>query len=500
MLLCTYSQNNLPPQKIYQNLFEDVQMSGLFESGFIFANAEPKRNPKAIVTDYNNALNNPNLRFSMQLFLKENFLLPKPVVMQGFHKSVTPQSLEKEWPKLFKMSAKTSFGNSIIPLPFPYVIPGGYLQQMQYEDAYFLMVGLLESGNKTMVENMVTNFSQLITKFNFIPKGNRSYFLTRSQLPYFSLMLDLLAEYKGNKIYALYQGSLQKEYDFWMHNNQVVEMPDGSKLNRYYAQSDFAMDEDYARNMKWGEKIKDPQKMANFFRDLSNANASGWYMSSRWMDSREVASIHTSSILPVDLNCFIYYLEATLSKAYKERGDLIRMNYYSQLAEKRKQAIQKYFYNKEEQWYCDYDLLRKQTSSKKTLAGLTPMYFELVSPNMAKELSQVLIRDFLKSGGLQSTLEKSGFRFDAPIGFASQQYIAVQSLLNYQMKAEAGMVAKRWIENNSKQLEKTGKLFGYYSVTDATEIPDIPGVFKEDGYGVTLAILIKMLSDFTHIN
>ncbi len=490
-------QNTFPPQKIYGELFEDVQLSGLLPTSAAFANAEAKRNPKSIVADYLKTINNPNIRFSLKLFLEENFTLPVPVVMNGFDGPVSVESLSKEWPKLFKMSTGTSAKSSGIALPFPYVIPGGYLGQMQYEDAYFLMLGLLESGNTTMVENMVSNFSYLITQFGFIPKGNRTYFLSRSQLPYFSLMLDLLAEYQGNKVYALYQSSLQKEYDYWMDSsrNHLVEMPDGTKLNRFFDQSDLPMDEDYANNLKWTSGIRDQKKASAVYRNLRSADGSGWYLSSRWIDGREPANIRTGSIVPVDLNSFILHLEETLSKAYKERGDLVRMRYYSQLAEKRKQAIQKYFFNKEAHWYCDYDLDRKQASAKKTLAGLAPMFFELPSKNTAKQILEVLMRDFLRPGGLQATMENSGFLYDAPNGFASHQYLAIESLKIYDFTEESETVATRWINNNVRQLEKTGKLFGYYPVSEAGESGK-SSAFNEDGYGVTLGVLIRLLKDY----
>lgn len=494
ILINSHAQTINPPQKIYGRLFDDVQTSGILQSGYIFANAEPKRNVKAIVSDYEKTINNPNIRFSLKYFLDENFILPEPVIMNGFSGPINTETLSSEWSRLFKVAGKQKPGSSLITMPLPYVIPGGYLQQLQYEDAYFLMLGLLETGNTTMVENMINDISYLITQYGFVPKGNRSYLLSRSQLPYFSLMLDLIAQYQGNKVYALFQSSLQKEYDYWMSPVRTVEMPDGSKLNRFYDSVSLPMDEDYDNNLNWANAIKDAKNLPAFYRNLRAADEAGWYLSSRWMVNNEVSSIQTASMLPVDLNCFIYHLEATLAKAYKERGDLIRMNYYNQLAEKRKTTIQKYFYNKDLLWYCDYDLQKKSVSSKKTIAGFTPLFFQLSSNSVAKEVSSVFTKEFLKEGGVQATMDKTGFLFDAPRVFAHHQYLAFRSLQNYELKESAENIRQRWTSHVIEELKKTGKLFGYYS-SSGSETTEIPGTFRENGYGVTLSVLIKLLKD-----
>ena len=78
------------------------------------------------------------------------------------------------------------------------------------------MLGLKESREVEMMENMVKNFAYLINTYSHIPNGNRSYYLSRSQPPFFSLMIELLASVKGNKVYKTYLPAMQKEYDYWM--------------------------------------------------------------------------------------------------------------------------------------------------------------------------------------------------------------------------------------------------------------------------------------------
>lgn len=84
------------------------------------------------------------------------------------------------------------------------------------------MLGLQADGQVEMIQNMVDNFAYLIKKFGFIPNGNRTYYLSRSQPPFFSKMVDVLAEIKGEEIYTKYLPAMQAEYDFWMKGKKLL--------------------------------------------------------------------------------------------------------------------------------------------------------------------------------------------------------------------------------------------------------------------------------------
>ncbi len=111
------------------------------------------------------------------------------------------------------------------------------------------MLGLQVSKRSDLIQNMVDNFSYLINTVGYIPNGNRTYFLGRSQPPFFSLMVGLLKEENTKKgaedVLISYLPVLEKEHQFWMkgaglltasHTTQerVVRMADGSILNRYW--------------------------------------------------------------------------------------------------------------------------------------------------------------------------------------------------------------------------------------------------------------------------
>ncbi len=71
---------------------------------------------------------------------------------------------------------------------------------------------------------MVKNFAYLIDTYGHIPNGNRSYYIGRSQPPFFAAMVQLLASIKGDNMYVnLSCLLLEKEYQVWMDGASKIE-------------------------------------------------------------------------------------------------------------------------------------------------------------------------------------------------------------------------------------------------------------------------------------
>src|SRR5947209_6192184 len=133
---------------------------------------------------------------------------------------------------------------------------------------------------------MFRNFAHLIDTYGHMPNGNRTYYLSRSQPPVLSLMIDLLAEVKGKDVYKQYYQALEKEYLYWMdefkNTRHIIKMPDGSTLNRYYDQAGVPRAEMYAEDVSTASKVHD-EKRTGLYRNLRSAAESGWDFSSRWL-------------------------------------------------------------------------------------------------------------------------------------------------------------------------------------------------------------------------
>jgi len=486
------------PDELYGDLFTQIQLQKVFADGKTFVDCTPKRKVADIMYDYG-MMKGSN--FDLKKFVNDNFNLPAtPAYTYTSNKQEDlPTHIKNLWAVLKRNPDKTIEGSSLLPLPYPYIVPGGRFREIYYWDSYFTMLGLRESNEWEMIGNMIDNFAYLIDTYGHVPNGNRTYYLSRSQPPYFAMMINLLAEKQGLTIYAKYQKELQKEYDYWTDKTaptkHVVTMPDGSLLTRFYdidnkpRQESFREDYNIAESVSKGDTVL----FSQICKELRSGAESGWDFSSRWFaDDTNINSIQTTSIVPVDLNGLIYNLELTLAKAYKQIGNNTLANKYNIAGEKRKAAINKYCFNTKENWYYDYNLSTKTLSNEKTIAGISPLFFNIAPKGKAAAMANVLKSDFLKSGGVVTTLKNSGQQWDAPNGWAPLQWVSIKGLENYGQIKMAKDIASRWVALNEKVYKNTGKMMEKYNVENAS-LDAGGGEYKsQDGFGWTNGVYLAM--------
>lgn len=482
------------------NLFDDVQMKQVFEDGKTFVDCVPKISTSAILTRYNNEKDHPD--FNLKEFVLSCFEMPH-VFASDFHADnidSAAQHIQHLWPVLTRQPDEKN--GSLIPLPHPYVVPGGRFGEIYYWDSYFTMLGLKISGLNELVENMVDNFSYLIQSVGYIPNGNRTYFLGRSQPPFYSFMIQLLGSIKGKIILPGYLPALEAEYLFWMKGDKdlnenssailrVVKMQDGELLNRYWDEHDNARPESYREDVELATHSSQPA--SQLFRHLRAGAESGWDYSSRWFkDQSSFSTIHTTSIIPVDLNSLLYQLEITLAEAHSLAGNEFKSAEYKAIAEKRKIAVHKYCWNAAESFYVDYDWEAQQQKQSLTLAGIVPLFCNLATNEQADKIAIILQQQFLKPGGLVTTLKVTGQQWDAPNGWAPLQWMAVSGLKNYGLQQLATEVAQRWLALNDKVYAATGKMMEKYNVEDLTKEAGGGEYSSQDGFGWTNGVYLAM--------
>ena len=72
------------------------------------------------------------------------------------------------------------------------------------------------------------------------------------------------------------------------------------------------------------------------FTNIKAACETGWDFSSRWMtDPKDLATMKTIEILPIDLNSLMYNIEKYLSELYLLNGDTDNATLYLEKAESR---------------------------------------------------------------------------------------------------------------------------------------------------------------------
>lgn len=493
------AQTIKPPDELYGRLFRAVQLSGIFADNKTFVDCVPTMHPDTINLHYEAARQQPG--FDLAAFVKESFILPdsgmQATAVNGQERSVTAH-IQHLWNVLLRDPGTAAPYSSLLPLPYPYIVPGGRFREIYYWDSYFTMLGLEESGRILVIENMIRNFAFLITRYGHIPNGNRNYFLSRSQPPFFALMLDILAKHKGDSIYVSYLAEMEKEYDYWMDRSaptkHVVKMPDGSSLNRYYDQDDIPRQEAYKEDVAVAAI---PSATKGIYRELRSAAESGWDFSSRWFrNGKDLHTIRVTAMAPVDLNCLLYHLEKTLARAQRLAGDQRKSARYEQLAAKRKRSIEQYCWSAKAGWYVDYDLLLRRPSTSLTLAGMYPFFLHVAAKSRIAPVQQKVSALFLKAGGVVTTLKATGQQWDYPNGWAPLQWVTIAGLDNYGAKTLARKVAERWVRLNVQVYRNTGKLMEKYNVTDLSLTAGGGEYPTQDGFGWTNGVLLRLMTQY----
>lgn len=505
ILILFLSQENLTaqidPVDQYGKLFQEVQLSSIFEDSKTFPDCIPLHHPDTIIKRYK--VEKAKDGFVLKEFVLRNFQLP-PLLSSDFITDTSKtikHHIERLWPVLTR-DPDTITNSSLIPLPFPYMVPGGRFREIYYWDSYFTMLGLQASCKKEMIQNMVDNFSYLISKYGFIPNGNRTYYLSRSQPPFFSLMVKLLSDVEGKNSIVKYLPSLEKEYLFWTYGKdslneknrtlkRVVWLDQKTILNRYWDDLSTARPESYKEDILTAlSSQKDSDKV---FRNIRAACESGWDFSSRWLaDGKNLSSIHTTEIIPVDLNALIYHLETILAQGYSLKGDQEKSKHYSKLAERRKKAIKKYCWDKSKKIYTDYDFIANKPTGSVSLATSFPLFFNIANKKEAKFIKEKIMDSLFFDGGLAATNFPTKQQWDYPNGWAPLQWISIKGLLNYGYKEEAKKIAFNWKFINKRVFYNTGKMLEKYNVSDITLEAGGGEYPLQDGFGWTNGVYLRL--------
>ncbi|NJC26814.1 alpha,alpha-trehalase TreF [Neolewinella antarctica] len=509
----TSTRERQAPDELFGELFRRVQMEQVYPDGKTFVDMAPQANAAEIMDAYATEKVKPG--FNLKAFTEQHFappVQPESGFASDGNRTIT-EHINTLWPVLTRR-AGTDEGaaGSLIPLPEDYIVPGGRFREIYYWDSYFTLLGLQAAGKNELVRAMVENFAYLIDEVGHVPNGNRTYYLTRSQPPFFVFMVEVLAEIEGAQVYREFYPQLAAEYAYWMDgleeltevnpaNNHVVRLPDGSILNRYYAAGDRPRAESYREDvLTIRESGRDSQTVA---RHLRSGAESGWDYSARWFaDGETIGTIRTTDILPPDLNSLLYKLELVL----EERGTDVDAEYAGK-AEQRRRAINEHLYDETTGFYQDVywpaitgEGINKEDDASKftgylTLAGVYPLFVGLAEEAAAASVGELIADRFLAPGGVRTSLVDTDQQWDAPNGWAPLQWMTYRGLKNYGEDTTAEQIRLRWMANNERVYENVNKLVEKYNVEDITLEAGGGEYPVQDGFGWSNGVYLKMADE-----
>lgn len=491
--------------KELSELMYDVQKNHTYSDDKLFVDLVPRYSTHQIRNEYLLTKDSPN--FNLSDFLNRNFYkldLGKSA-HQANSKMKPREYIKSLWGEL-QRSVSLDQG-SLIALPNAYVVPGGRFNEQFYWDSYFIMLGLAADEEWDLLEGMIKNVTYMIDRFGFIPTANRTYFLSRSQPPFFSRMVILLAKHKGESVLSRYLPYLLSEYKFWMKGSDIlmksdkktfdrtVKMPNGAILNRYYDNMMTPRPESISKDLQIATEVV-WRKHDQLYLNIRSAAESGWDFSSRWFDDpMDIHTIQTTDIIPIDLNCLLYELEILIAKVYTLIDNQVLADEFIKLSSLRVGALRLYCWDESKGFFFDYNFLKRQTTDRFTLASIFPLYSKIASDQQAALIASHIKNDFLKTGGLATTLIETGQQWDGSNGWAPLQWIAIEGLRNYGYNKLADDIKRRWIKTNLNILAKNSGLIEKYNVKNPNQ-PGGGGEYQlQIGFGWTNGVLAALLQE-----
>lgn len=484
------------PEDLYGPLYEAVELARVFPDSKTFADLVPRDPPATIMAAWQ--AEHPTDKAALTAFVARHFIVPTEGAPAKLDLRAHIRAL---WPVLAKPPMAVVPGSSALQLRYAYVVPGGRYQEIYYWDSYFTMLGLKADGEQPLIEGMIDNFVSLVERYGHVPNGTRTYYLGRSQPPYLSLMMDLSSE-SDPAILRRRLAALRAEHSYWMAGatclagqqacQHVVRMPDGSLLNRYWDARDTPRDESYTEDRATAAAAA-PRPAADVNRDLRAGGETGWDFSSRWLrDGKTLATIHTTDIVPIDLNSLLWTLEKSIARRCKAAGDTACAQDFERQAEARRAAMFKYLWIPGDQRFADWDRSTGKPSPVISAAMLSPLFAGLATQQQADATARLTEAKLVAPGGLRTTLTHTGQQWDEPNGWAPLQWIAVSGLDRYGHKALADSIATRWLHSVSSVYACSGRMVEKYDVDSGK--PGGGGEYPlQDGFGWTNGVTRVLL-------
>jgi alpha,alpha-trehalase len=499
----TAAKNRQAPDELFGDLFRRIQMERVFADGKTFVDMVPKAAATEIMDAY--AADKDKAGFNLKVFTEKYFappMAPESGWASDGTRSIT-EHINTLWPILTrKAGADEGAAGSLIPLPNDYVVPGGRFREVYYWDSYFTLLGLQTAGKGELVRDMVENFAYLIDEVGHIPNGNRTYYLTRSQPPFFAFMVEVLAEMEDEAVYKEFMPQLVTEHKFWMKGellaspenpaiNHVVRLTDGALLNRYYDAGDRPRAESYREDvLAIQESGRDSQTVA---RHLRSGAESGWDYSARWFaDGQNISTIVTTDIIPPDLNSLLWKLETIIGSQHPD--DWVRTQFKGR-ANFRRTAINKYLYDENKNFYQDLNWKTGKFTDFLTLAGVYPLFVKMVDNRHAANVGEVIAAKFLAPGGVRTSLVDTDQQWDAPNGWPPLQWMTYQGLKNYNENSVAAQIRERWMDNNERVYANVNKMVEKYNVEDITLEAGGGEYPVQDGFGWSNGVYLRLAAE-----
>ncbi len=379
----------------------------------------------------------------------------------------------------------------VLGLPHPYTVPcrKTTFQELYYWDTFYTNEGLLAQGRVDLARQNVDNILHLVGRFGYMPNGNRTYYLTRSQPPHLALMVQQVFIHTRDRDWL--RGALARiedELAFWHAERRA---PCGLNHYGHHAERDeLASWVGRTDRRVEGPAEPDDRSFEEKLRSVAHSYAeceSGWDFSPRFGG-------RCMDFCPVDLNALLFASEQILSRGRLLLGERDEARLWTERSSLRARLMRELLWSRELGAFMDYDHVRGRLSAQVSAASFYPVWLGLTTP--AETASTLALLPYLeRAHGILACAPGPRTRhcqWDAPNAWPPLQYSTVKALLAGGARSAARRVASGFVETVARNLARTGDLWEKYNaetggldVRNEYELPSMMGWTA--GVGAALA-------------
>jgi len=486
------------------------------------------------------AVHDPKMEARPVLYLPAGFTVPAALADIARRCRIDVYTLPRRIEKLGDLMPATLPAEGLLYLPKPYVVPGGWFNEMYGWDSYFIQLGLIADGRIELARDMTDNMLFEVEHYGGVLNANRAYYLTRSQPPFLSRMIgDVLAVPGAFKDETRRHAWLVHAYPLAVANYRIWTRPEhragNTGLARYFDLGAGPVpemrDSAYYRSViDWalahpkddpGYLVKAAEhpdaaeaarlKAASCDIAASSVCAGAWshghrlsadyYLGDRAMrESGFDTNFHfgpyggtTHHYAGVGLNSLLYRYERDLHDFALQLGKVGEAKQWADAAATRKAAMDKYLWSSDRGMFMDYDFTAGKASTQPYVTTYWPLWAGLASKEQAAALEKHLAV-FERKGGLSMDDLSSGAQWDEPFGWAPTHWLAISGLDAYGFHDDARRLAKKFMATVDTGFAHDGTIREKYNMVLGNADVKITAGYTTNviGFGWTNAVYLKL--------
>lgn len=480
------------------------------------------------------------------LYLPADITPPPDVAAAAEKCNVKVARLPRRIEKLADVQPSELPAAGLLYLPNPYVVPGGRFNEMYGWDSYFIVLGLEADHREVLAKNMVDNFFFEIEHYGAVLNANRTYYLTRSQPPFFTSMVRAVYENPVSfsatpagraEAHAWLEHAYelaQRDYSTW---SRPEHLAGSTGLARYFDHGsgpvpEMADDSTYYPDViRWlvahpregGESylLKGSEHPAGAEADRLKQNSCDVRASvvcdRAWADGYRLTRDFyegdramresgfdpsfrfgpfdggTHHFAPVCLNSLLYRYERDMEHFAHLLGKPADAAKWERRAQKRAAAIQRYLWDAKDGVFQDYDFFHARKSTYAYISSLYPLWAGVATREQARQIVAKL-NLFERPGGLSMSNFNSGMQWDEPYGWAPTNWIAIAGLNAAGFREDAKRTAAEFDATVDAGFAADGTIREKYNVVSSTARVEVSAGYKVNviGFGWTNSAYIKL--------